>query len=157
MVQRRDFDTAVARPPGLEIAAIHRSVEFIEKHLADPDFIDLYLEQANIFSAVVGMFGTKALDQLSNYEKHRHTFTAQTRFPDLSRRGAQQPLASNDCLESKASKRNHAIQSHYNHAGWYIVWRYLVDTTETIEQHRPLIIWRVDLVFLEGEGLEIRG
>lgn len=157
MAQRRDFNPAVARPPGLEMAAIQRSVDFIEQHLADPDFIDLYLEQANIFSAVVGMFGTKALDQLSNYEKHRHTFTAQTRFPDLSRRGAQRPLAPNDCLESKASKRNHAIQSHYNHAGWYIVWRYLVDTTESIERGRPLIIWRVDLAFLEESDWKYEG
>lgn len=35
-----------------------------------------------------------------------------------------------DYLESKASKWVWAIQSHYDHPGWYIVWRYLVDQTE---------------------------
>ena len=53
---------------------------YIEKALNDRDFIDLYFEQANVFSAIVGMFGTKALDSVSSYEKHRHSFTAQTRF-----------------------------------------------------------------------------
>ena len=43
----------------------------------------------------------------------------------------------------------HAIQSHYDHAGWYIVWRYLVDPTETIERGKPVIVWHVDIVFLE--------
>lgn len=78
MVQRRDFDSAVLRPSGLEIAAIHRSVDFIEQHLADPDFIDLYLEQANIFSAVVGMFGTKALDHATMPSSRTTTMLAGT-------------------------------------------------------------------------------
>lgn len=33
-------------------------------------------EQANVFSAVVGIFGTKALDSFSNWEKHRHAYIA---------------------------------------------------------------------------------
>ena len=148
MVLSSDFDSAVSLPPGLQVSAIRKSIEFIEQRLADRDFIDLYLEQANVFSAIVGMFGTKALDAVSNYEKHRHSFTAQQRFPDLCRRGARKPLRPNDSLESKASTRNHAIQSHYDHAGWYIVWRYLVDPTETIEHGKPVIIWRLDVVFL---------
>ena len=151
MVRRSDFDSSVALPPGLEVSAIRKSIEFIEEKLADRDFVDLYLEQANIFSALVGMFGTKALDSLSNYEKHRHSQTAQQRFPDLCRRGARRPLAPNDSLESKASTRNHAIQSHYDHPGWYIVWRYLVDPTEQIERGKPVIVWRVDVVFLAKE------
>ena len=151
MVRNSDFNAEVELPPGLEIAAIRGAIEFIEERLSDRDFIDLYLEQANLFSGLVGMFGTKALDSLSNYEKHRNVQTAQQRFPDLCRRGAGRPLAPQDCLESKASKRPHTIQSHYNHAGWYIVWRYLVDTTEQIENGRPLIIWRVDVVFLEAD------
>ena len=149
MVRRSDFDASVALPPGLEVSAIRKSIEFIEERLADRDFVDLYLEQANIFSAVVGMFGTKALDALSNYEKHRDTQTAQQRFPDLCRRGASKPLSSNNSLESKASTRPHAIQSHYDHPGWYIVWRYLVDPTEQIERGKPVIVWRVDVVFLD--------
>ncbi|HEY3135075.1 MAG TPA: hypothetical protein VGL29_03385 [Blastocatellia bacterium] len=42
-----------------------------------------------------------------------------------------------------------AIQSHYDHPGWYIVWRYLIDPTESIEPGKPVIIWRVDVIFLE--------
>ena len=118
------FDSGVTLPSGLDVAALKRAIKYTEGALNDRDFIDLYFEQANVFSAIVGMYGTKALDSVSNYEKHRHSFTAQTRFPDLCRRGASMPLRPKDCLESKASKRPWAIQSHYNHSGWYIVWRY---------------------------------
>ena len=52
-------------------------------------------------------------------------------------------------MESKGSKRPWAIQSHYDHAGWYVVWRYLIDPTESLEADRPIVIWRVDVVFLE--------
>ena len=41
------------------------------------------------------------------------------------------------------------MQSHYGHAGWYIIWRYLVDPTCSLEPERPVIIWRVDVVFVE--------
>ena len=75
--------------------------------------------------------------------------TAQQRFPDLCRKGCASPPKPNECLESKASKRPWAIQSHYDHPGWYIVWRYLVDTTESLGRRRPVIIGRVDVVFLE--------
>ncbi len=37
------------------------------------------------------MFGTRALDQVRNFEKHRDANTAQQRFPDLCRRGAPRP------------------------------------------------------------------
>lgn len=147
MVRKSDFDPRVPMPPGLEIGAISRAIDYIEKNLAD--LIDLYYEQANVFSAVVGIFGTKALDALSSYEKHRHTDTAQQRFPDLRRRGSGDNPGPNESLESKASKRPWAIQSHYDHPGWYIVWRYLIDPTESLEPGRPVVIWRVDLVFLE--------
>ncbi len=158
------FDNDVQLPPGLEISAIQRSIEFVEKQLSERDFVDLYLEQANIFSALVGMFATKALDQVSNYEKHRHSHTAQQRFPDLCRRGASFPLKPEDSLESKASKRPWAIQSHYDHAGWYIIWRYLVDLTKTIKDDAALVIWRVDVVYLtktdwkyEGSSADMSG
>jgi hypothetical protein len=154
MVRRDDFDPSVALPPGLDVTAIRKAIEYIERELVD--FVELYLEQANIFSALVGMFGTRALDQVSSFEKHRHAYTAQQRFPDLCRRGVSK-LTPNDCLESKASKRPHAIQSHYNHAGWYIVWRYLVDTTESIETAKPIIIWRVDIIFLDKKDWKYEG
>ena len=53
------FDSSVKLPPGLELSAIRRAIEYIERTLNDRDFIDLYYEQANVFSAIVGMFGTK--------------------------------------------------------------------------------------------------
>ena len=151
------FNHAVKLPLSLDVAAIRRAIDYIEKALNDRDFIDLYFEQANVFSAIVGMFGTKALDSVSSYEKHRHSFAAQTRFPDLRRRGAPTPLRPEDCLESKASKRPWPIQSHYNHAGWYIVWRYLVDATGTIKEGATLVIWRVDVVFLAEADWKYEG
>lgn len=155
MVHLNDFDPAVTLPPGLSIQAIRRAIQYIEKGLAD--FIELYVEQANVFSALVGMFGTKALHQYSQFEKHKHPDIAQQRFPDLCRRGARSPLTPNDSLESKASKRPFAIQSHFDHSGWYIVWRYLVDPPEQIEHGKPVIIWRVDVVFLTKDDWKYEG
>ena len=151
------FDSRVTLPSGLDVAALKRAIKYTEGALNDRDFIDLYFEQANVFSAIVGMYGTKALDSVSNYEKHRHSFTAQTRFPDLCRRGASMPLRPKDCLESKASKRPWVIQSHYNHSGWYIVWRYLVDPTSTIKAGSYMVIWRIDVVFLEESDWKYEG
>lgn len=146
MVQKADFDTSVPLPPGLDIASIRRAIDYIERELAG--LIDVYFEQANVFSALVGIYGTKALDSLSNYEKHRHIDTAQQRFPDLRRRGSGNRPSPKESLESKASKRPWAIQSHYDHAGWYIVWRYMVEPTESLASERPVIICRVDVIFL---------
>ena len=149
MVRTEDFDKSVALPPGLDSTAIRRSIEYIEGNL--PDLLDIYFEQANVFSAVVGIYGTRALDSQSVYEKSRHSHTAQQRFPDLKHRNAPDPPAPEQSLESKASKRPWALQSHYDHPGWYIVWRYLVDVTEGIESGRPVIIWRVDVAFLNRD------
>lgn len=147
MVQRGDFDSTVALPPGLDVAAIRKAIEYIERELAE--LIDIYYEQANVFSAIVGIYGTKALDSVSNYEKNRNLDTAQQRFPDLRRRGHASSDDPQYCLESKGSKRPWAIQSHYDHPGWYIVWRYLIDPTESLDSGKPVIIWRVDVVSLE--------
>lgn len=147
MGRSEDFDPSVQLPPGLETGAIRRAVDYLERELAE--LIEIYYDQANIFSALVGIFGTRALDSFSNYEKHRHVDTAQQRFPDLIRRGGRpQPR---HFLESKGSKRPWAIQSHYDHPGWYIVWRYLIDKTESLETGKPVIICRVDVVFLEKQ------
>jgi hypothetical protein len=135
----------VPLPPGLESSAIRRAIDYMEQQLGD--LVEIYYEQANVFSAIVGIFGTRALNEFSNYEKHRHADTAQQRFPDLCRKGYKaDPCHS---LESKGSKRPWAIQSHYDHPGWYIVWRYLVDRTMSLEAGKPVIVWRVDVVFLE--------
>lgn len=155
MVRRTDFATDVPLPPGLEIASIRRAVEYMEKELAE--FVDIYYEQANVFSAVVGILGTRALDKISSYEKHRNIDTAQQRFPDLKRKGSGNNPPPNLSLESKGSKRPWSIQSHYDHPGWYIVWRYLVDETESLEPGKPIIVWRVDIVFLEKEDWSYEG
>jgi hypothetical protein len=147
MARKEDFDTSVRLPPGLDAVAIRKAIDYIERELGD--LVDLYYEQANVFSALVGMFGTRALDSVSNYEKHRHAHTAQQRFPDLRRRGSGAHPSPQESLESKASKRPWAIQSHYDHPGWYIIWRYLIDPTESLERGKPVIIWRVDVVYLE--------
>ena len=141
------FDSSVPLPPGLTLAAIRRATEYIERELAE--LVDIYYEQMNVFSAIVGIYGTKALDSVSSYEKHRNVDTAQQRFPDLRRRGAGPKPTPNDSLESKASKRAWALQSHFDHPGWYIVWRYLVDSTETLDTGKPVIVWRVDVAFIE--------
>ncbi len=65
-----DFDSSVALPPGLTISAIRKSVDYIEKELAK--LVDIYHEQANVFSALVGIYGVLALETYSVYEKSRH-------------------------------------------------------------------------------------
>jgi hypothetical protein len=129
----------------LEPIHIRRAVTYVERQTAD--LIDLYLEQANVFSAIVGIFGVKGLHAVSPYKKHKHPDVAQQRFPDLSLNGKINPPAK-QALESKGSTRPWAIQSHYNHPGWYVVWRYLVDATESIKPGHPVVIWRVDVVYL---------
>lgn len=147
MARKSDFDPSVPLPPGLEISAIRRAIDYMERELAE--LVEIYHEQANVFSAIVGIFGTRALHAVSNYEKHKHVDTAQQRFPDLCRKGCGPRPTPNDCLESKGSKRPWALQSHYDHPGWYIVWRYLIDPTESLEAGKSVIVWRVDVVFLE--------
>ena len=134
-------------PPGLTIGAVRRAIDYIERELTE--LVEIYHEQMNVFSAIVGIFGTKALDSVSNYEKHRNVDTAQQRFPDLRRRGSGPNPSPDNSLESKASKRPWAVQSHYDHSGWYIVWRYLVDPTESLESGKQVIIWRVDVAFVD--------
>jgi hypothetical protein len=89
MTRAGDFNPRVPLPPGLTISAIRKSIEYIERALAE--LIDIYHEQANVFSALVGIYGVKALDTVSVYEKSRHRDVAQQRFPDLKRRGSSTP------------------------------------------------------------------
>lgn len=151
----QDFDNTVARPPGLTVAAIRNATDYIERELAE--LLDIYFEQANLFSGLVGIYGTRGLDALSVYEKHRNRDLAAQRFPDLRRRGSGDPPAAQDSLESEASIRPWALQAHYDHPGWYIVWRYLVDTTEAYEEGRRVIVWRIDLAFLEQGDWKYEG
>ena len=141
-------------PKELRLIHIAKAVEHVEREAAD--LIELYLEQANVFSAIIGIFGVRGLHAVSPYKKHKHPDVAQQRFPDLSLKGRLNPPPE-QALESKGSTRPWAIQSHYNHSGWYVVWRYLVDTTESIKPGRPVVIWRVDVVFLTGANWKYEG
>lgn len=109
-----------------------------------------------MFSVPSSAFGVKALHAVSPYKKHKHPDVAQQRFPDLSLGAKPNPPAS-EALESKGSTRPWAIQSHYDHPGWYVVWRYLVDATKTIKPGRPVVIWRVDVIFLEKKDWKYEG
>jgi hypothetical protein len=142
------FDKRVPLPPELKIAHIRRAIDYIERETTE--LVEVYFEQANVFSGLVGIFGVRALHSLSPYKKHKHPDVAQQRFPDLSLGGRLNPPPE-QALESKGSTRAWALQSHYNHAGWYIVWRYLVDPTEIIKPKRKVVIWRVDVPFLQQD------
>jgi hypothetical protein len=146
MVRSGDFSSSVPLPPGLTITAIRKAIEYVERELAD--LVDLYFAQANVFSALVGIYAARALDANSVYEKSRHLDVAQQRFPDLKKRGSGTIPSPQESLECKASKRPWSVQSHYDHPGWHIIWRYRVDPTCALEPKRPVIIWRVDAIFL---------
>jgi hypothetical protein len=134
------FDRSAALPPELKISHIREAIEHVEDRASD--LIDIYFEQANVFSGIVGIMGIQALHALSPYKKHKHPDIAQQRFPDLSLRGRLNPPPQK-ALESKGSTRPWALQSHYDHPGWYIVWRYAVDRTKRMKQGKLVAIWRV--------------
>jgi hypothetical protein len=37
------------------------------------------------------------------------------------------------------------------------VWRYLIDPTTSLESGKPIVIWRVDVVFLQKEDWKYEG
>ena len=129
-LQADGFDRSVRLPPELKVTHIREAIEHVEAKASD--LIDIYFEQANVFSAIVGILGIQALDALTPYKKHKHPDVAQHRFPDLSLRGKLSPPPE-QALESKGSTRAWALQSHYDHPGWYIVWRYAVDATRRLK------------------------
>jgi len=155
MARKDDFDLTVPLPPGLTVTSIRKAVEYVERKLSD--LVEIYFEQANVFSAILGIYATKAMDANSVYEKSHHLDLAQQRFPDLKRRGSGGSPSPRESLECKASKRPWSVQSHYDHPGWYIVWRYLVDPTCSLEAGRPVIIWRVDVAFLDKDDWKYEG
>lgn len=148
------FDRSVALPPELKIAHIREAIEHVEDKISE--LIDIYFEQANVFSGIVGILGIQALHALSPYKKHKHPDVAQQRFPDLSLRGRLNPPPE-QALESKGSTRPWALQSHYNHPGWYVVWRYAVDGTKILKPGKAAAIWRVDIAFLRAENWKYEG
>jgi hypothetical protein len=147
-VDQDGFDRSVPLPPELKISHIREAIEHVEERATE--LIDIYFEQANVFSAIVGIMGIQALHNLTPYKRHKHPDVAQQRFPDLSLRGRLSPPPE-QALESKGSSRSWALQSHYNHPGWYIVWRYAVDQTKRLKRGKMVAIWRVDIPFLQQE------
>lgn len=141
-------------PKSLETVHIDRAVEWIEEQTSD--LVDLYYEQANVFSGIVGMFGAKALAAFSPYKRHKHPDVAQQRFPDLSLAGKIDPPPE-EAVESKGSIRPWAVQSHFDHPGWYIIWRYTVDPTRMLKPDHEVVIWRVDVAFLRKEDWKYEG
>ncbi|MGH9325841.1 MAG: hypothetical protein ACRD2B_04030 [Terriglobia bacterium] len=148
------FDRMVPLPPELRIAHIRRAMDYIERETSE--LVEVYFEQANVFSGLVGIFGVRALHSLSPYKKHKHPDVAQQRFPDLSLGGKLNPPPE-QALESKGSTRPWALQSHYNHSGWYIVWRYLIDPAKVIKKEMNVVVWRVDVAFLKQEDWKYEG
>ncbi len=148
------FDRSVPLPPDLKISHIRKAIEYIERETTE--LVEVYYEQANVFSGLVGIFGVRALHSLSPYKKHKHPDVAQQRFPDMSLGGKLNPPPE-QALESKGTTRPWALQSHYNHAGWYIVWRYLVDPVKIIKAGKSVVIWRVDVAFLREDDWKYEG
>ena len=153
-----EINRAVALPQGLTPQQIVRAVQYVETQAGE--WLDLWYEQENLFSAVIGVLGARALETYGPFQRNPHKYEAQTRFPDLVRRGAKSGAVGQyrpeDCLESKGSKRVWALQAHYNHAGWYVVWRYMVDPTRSLGR-RGVVICRVDVKFLEESDWKYRG
>lgn len=141
-------------PKGLTVTHIRKSIDYIERRAGE--IVEIYHEQANVFSGIVGIFGVQALDRYSPYRKHKHPDIAQQRFPDLSLGGKLDPPPE-QALESKGSTRPWAVQSHYDHPGWYIVWRYLVDPTKAIKRGREVVVWRVDVAFIHKDDWKYEG
>ena len=110
------FDRTVALPPG-QLSRISRMPSNLWKR--KPRNSSNFTSSKPTFSAESSAsLGVRALDSLSPYKRHKHPDVAQQRFPDLSLRGKLNPPPT-EALESKGSSRSWAIQSHYNHPGWY--------------------------------------
>lgn len=54
MAKKEDFNRDVPLPPGLTTIAIQKAIDYIKKGLAD--LVEIYLERANVFSAIVGIY-----------------------------------------------------------------------------------------------------
>ena len=71
------FDRSVPLPTKLTVGHIRNAMEYIEERAEE--LIDLYYEQANVFSGVIGILGIKALHSFSPYKRHKHPDIAQQR------------------------------------------------------------------------------
>jgi len=101
------FDRSVLLPPELKISHIRESIEHVEDKTGE--LVDIYFEQANVFSGIVGILGIQALHALSPYKKHKHPDVAQQRFPDLSLRGKLNPPP-----EQALNQKDRLVPGHCN-------------------------------------------
>jgi hypothetical protein len=58
------FDRSVLLPPELKITHVREAIEHVEDRTAE--LVDIYFEQANVFSAIFGILGIQALHALSH-------------------------------------------------------------------------------------------
>jgi hypothetical protein len=77
VIDPEGFDRSVALPPELKISHIREAVEHVEDRASE--LVDIYFEQANVFSGIVGIMGVQALHALSPYKKHKHPDVSQQR------------------------------------------------------------------------------
>ena len=146
MTVTKKAQRALRLPGGLTATQVRRAAQRLQRDLVD--FAELCRTRA--FPSVVAHFGAQAIARISAYETQQAVAgrAEPMRAARLVHTG-RGSISAHNYLESKGSKRPWAIQSHYDHPGWYIVWRYLIDPTQTLAPGKPVVIWRVDVVFLQ--------
>lgn len=97
--------------------------------------------QANIVSNVVGNLGVMALDSDTKYKRPSSVIDREQRFPDL--RGPEK-----EPLESKGALNFNTPNAHNKKEGWFIVWRYIIDSQHELDGARTVKIFRVDVAYL---------
>ncbi len=143
------FDAARLQQIGIQVAAMQNIIDKVEEVASD--YIDVYLDQRNLFSALVGAFAIRAIADHTVFDRNPHRYRAQQYFPDLTPHG-QDPanLRPTSYLEVKASKRTWSLDAHGNHEGWYMVFRYMVmaNGCHVAGHTRSVFVGRVDLMYL---------
>lgn len=64
-VDLEGFDRSVALPPELKIAHIRKAIDYIERETSE--LVEVYFEQANVFSGLVGISDAPALREKTLY------------------------------------------------------------------------------------------
>ena len=142
-------------PKDLKPIHIKHAVAYVEKQTAE--LVDLYLEQANVFSAIVGIFGVKALHAVSPYKKHKHPDVAQQRFPDLSLRWQYLILHHNkhwSLKEARGLGRFNPITIIPVGTSFGVIW---LTSRSRLNPGYPVVIWRVDVIFLTAKDWKYEG
>jgi hypothetical protein len=154
-VETDGFDRSVPLPPELKTAHIREAIGHVENHTTE--LIDIYFEQANVFSGIVGIIGTQALHAVVRYKKHKHPDIAQQRFPDLSLRGRLNPPPE-QALESKGSTPALGAAIPLQPRGMVHCLALCNRPNKEIEAGGKVVaIWRVDIVFLREDDWKYEG